>query len=264
MQIARDTFGALARLWEEVAAFPVKQQTEANLHLMRTLAEWLSADYAYWCGLTRVPDDQVEADDPLGGWRMRVTEPYKIPDVYSQKSEELLEDQHLAETVGMASIAIMQEAGTFRARLLRELVDLSEYEQSEHFERFQMPYGLSDRLYVVTPIGENAESCFCLELAGEGRRFTAEDAQLASDALRGLGWFQRRLLLAQGLTVGDEPLGPMERSILLLLLTDCSEKDIAQQIDRALSTTHNYVTGIYRRFGVNNRAGLLALWVNLY
>lgn len=262
MDISRDSFDRLSNLWEEQQAFPIEKQTEANLHLMGTLANWVEADYAYWCGLS-LGCEEIAEDDPLKGWRMRVSEPYIIPAVYSKNSEELLEDQHLAETIGMASIAIMHEAGTFRSRLLRELVDLSEYEQSEHFERFHMPYGLSDRLYVVTPIGEHAESCYCFELAGNGKRIPAEHAQSVSDALRGLGWFQRRLILRHGLTVGEEPLGPMEQSVLLGLLAGKSEKQIALSIDRAISTTHNYVTALYRRFKVSTRAQLMALWVQL-
>ncbi|MEO1497137.1 MAG: LuxR C-terminal-related transcriptional regulator [Planctomycetota bacterium] len=263
MEISSAAFDRLVELWDRLEAHPVHAETEANLYLMKTLAEWLSADYAYWCGLVRVADGDTAAGDPLGGWRMRVTEQHKMPEVYGQNSGELLENQHLAETVGAASIAIMAEAGEFRVRLLRDLVDLSEYEQSEHFERFQMPYGLTDRVYLVTPVNEDTESCYVFELAGGERRFTAEEVWLIGAALRGVRWFQRRLILSHGLTAGDQPLTPMERQIVQLLLTDKSEKDIAEAIERAPSTTHNYVTGIYRKFGVNNRAGLMSLWVEL-
>lgn len=155
----------------------------------------------------------------------------------------------------------MAEAGSFRVRLLRDLIDLSQYEQSEHFERFHMPYGLTDRVYVVTPINKYAESCYVFEYAGGERRFDQESTTIAGIALRGTRWFQRRLILSHGLIRGDEPVTPMERQIVQLLLTDKSEKDIARVVDRAASTTHNYVTGVYRKFGVNNRAGLMSLWV---
>ncbi len=251
----------LIMLWDDLEAFAPNETSAANIHLMKTLADWLEADYAYWCGLLRMADGEVAAADPIGGWRNRVHQPYKIPDVYQEKKEEILENQHLSETVGAASIAIMREAGNFRIRLLRELVDLSEYEQSEHFEKYQMPYGLTDRLYVVTPLNEDTESCFCFELAGGDKRFCSEEANLVGTALRSVRWFQRRLFLSHGLLVGDEILNEIERSIVCLLLTDKSEKEIAQEIDRATSTTHNYITGIYRKFGVNNRAGLMSIWL---
>lgn len=262
MEISSASSDRVVGLWEGLEAHSLESETEANLYLMRTLAEWLSADYAYWCGLVRLPEDAADANDSLGGWRMRVSEGWKVPNVYTQNSDELHEDQHVAETVGSASIAIMAESGSFRVRLLRDLVDLSQYEQSEHFERFHMPYGLTDRVYVVTPVTAETESCYVFELAGGDRRFTAERVALVGVGLRGAGWFQRRLVLSHGLTAGDQPLTPMERQVVQLLLTDKSEKDIAAAIDRAPSTTHNYVTGLYRRFGVNNRAGLMSLWID--
>ena len=249
----------LSALWSEVESHRPSEATEANLHLMKTLSELLSADYAYWCGLARSSDEEVAPDDPLGGWRVCATEPYVLPEVYSQNADELLENQHLAETVGMASIAIMSEAGRFRVRLLRELVDLSEYEQSGHFEKYQMPYGLTDRVYVVTPTSKRTESCYVFELAGQGRRFEAGGMETLGLGLRGLWWFQRRLTLSLGLHAQGEPLNPMERTIVQWLLTGRPEKEIAEQIDRAHSTTHNYITGIYRKLGVHNRAGLMAI-----
>lgn len=261
MEFSPVVFDKLVQLWDELEAFAANESSAANIHLMKTLADWLQADYAYWCGLLRVADGEVAAQDPLGGWRMRVHEPYRLPEVYQENREELLENQHLAETVGTASIAIMGEAGQFRIRLLRELVDLSEYEQTEHFQKFQMPYGLTDRVYVVTPVNDDTESCFCFELAGGDKRFDQKQANLAGTALRSVRWFQRRLFLSHGLLVGDEVLSDIERSIVLLLLTDKSEKEIAKDIDRATSTTHNYITGIYRKFGVNNRAGLMSIWL---
>lgn len=261
MEFSPVVFDKLVQLWDDLEAYAPNETSSANLHLMKTLANWLDSDYAYWCGLLRVTDGEIAAQDPLGGWRNRVQEPYKVPDVYLEKGDELLDNQHLAETVGAASIAVVREAGNFRIRLLRELVDLSEYEQSEHFEKYQMPYGLTDRLYVVTPVNEDTESCFCFELAGGDQRFSPEEANLVGTALRSVRWFQRRLFLSHGLLVGDEVLSEIERSIVLLLLTEKSEKEIAADIERAPSTTHNYVTGIYRKFGVNNRAGLMSIWL---
>lgn len=254
-------FAKLVPFWDELESFPIEEASDANLFLMEMLSQWLRADYAYWCGLVRVADGAMATKDPLGGWRMRVNEPYRLPEVYRENQAEITENQDLAETVGTASIAIMKEAGTFRTRCLRELVDLSEYEQTAHFQRFQMPYGLSDRIYVVTPLNDDSESCYCFELAGSDRSFTDEEAHLVGTALRSVRWFQRRLFLGHGLLVSDQTLSAIERSIVLLLLTDKSEKEIAVEIGKAKSTTHNYITGIYRKFGVNNRAGLMSIWL---
>ncbi|WP_240647985.1 LuxR family transcriptional regulator [Pararobbsia silviterrae] len=69
------------------------------------------------------------------------------------------------------------------------------------------------------------------------------------------------------LTVGElvvsnaliEGLAPYERRVLQLLLTEASEKEIAEQLGLAKSTTHFYVTGIFRKLKVRSRAGLMSL-----
>ena len=132
---------------------------------MKTLAEWLEADYAYWVGGVRVADGEVAQKDLMNGWRARAVVSHRFPPDLSDNFEYLMANQELAEAVGTATTAITREAGAFRVRTLRELVDLSRFEQTEYFQRYQMPYGLSDRLYVVTPINPDAESYYCFELA---------------------------------------------------------------------------------------------------
>lgn len=59
----------------------------------------------------------------------------------------------------------------------------------------------------------------------------------------------------------SSPLTPVERQVLQSLLTGLSEKAIASAQSQSYHTTHEYVTSIYRKFGVNNRAALMALWL---
>ncbi|MDF3881026.1 LuxR C-terminal-related transcriptional regulator [Cupriavidus basilensis] len=42
-------------------------------------------------------------------------------------------------------------------------------------------------------------------------------------------------------------------------MTDASEKQIARHLGLTVSTTHSYVTSIFRKFGVRGRAGLMSL-----
>lgn len=56
-------------------------------------------------------------------------------------------------------------------------------------------------------------------------------------------------------------LAPHESRVLQLLLTEAAEKQIAEQLGLATSTTHSYITGVYRKFGVRGRAGLMSLWL---
>jgi PAS domain S-box-containing protein len=72
---------------------------------------------------------------------------------------------------------------------------------------------------------------------------------------------KRASIVDRGLALASAPLAPHERKVLELLLTDASEKQIAQRLGLAVSTTHSYVTGIFRKFGVRGRAGLMSLWL---
>jgi len=56
-------------------------------------------------------------------------------------------------------------------------------------------------------------------------------------------------------------LAPHERKVLELLLTEATEKQIAERLSLAVSTTHSYITGIFRKYGVRSRAGLMSLWL---
>lgn len=54
-----------------------------------------------------------------------------------------------------------------------------------------------------------------------------------------------------------------QRKVLLMLLKGLSEKQIAASLHQSVNTTHQYVTALYRRYRVHNRASLMALWLNL-
>jgi DNA-binding CsgD family transcriptional regulator len=261
MNFSADIAEKIYQLWDEIESYPPNEASAANVKLMETLADWLRADYVYWIAGIRMMSGKPAASDPMDGWRTCVVEPLRLPPTYETDLKYLMKNQHVADTVAQATAAIVHEAGAFRVRRLRELVDVKQLDACENFQQYDMPYGLSDRLYVVTPLNDDGESYFCFERAGSDSRFTDEDAALAGAALRGVRWFQRRLFLSHGLLVGNELLTPMERSVALLLLTKKSEQEIADEIGRAHATIHNHITGVYRKFGVSKRAEFMALWL---
>ncbi len=52
-----------------------------------------------------------------------------------------------------------------------------------------------------------------------------------------------------------------EREVLGGLLGGLSEKQIAAARHQSPHTTHEYVTNIYRKFGISNRAALMSIWL---
>ena len=111
------------------------------------------------------------------------------------------------------------------------------------------------------PVNEDAESWFGIHRALDCPPFTEAERDVIAYALRGIKWFHRQLMLSHGLLLAATPLTPNERRVLHLLLTGRSEKLIAAELDRSYHTVHECVTAIFRKFGVNNRAALMALWL---
>ena len=64
--------------------------------------------------------------------------------------------------------------------------------------------------------------------------------------------------LVSGTEPGPEKLSPRLRETLACLLDGDSEKQVAARLSLSHATTHQYVTALYRRFGVHSRAQLLA------
>lgn len=56
-------------------------------------------------------------------------------------------------------------------------------------------------------------------------------------------------------------LSPRQKQTLELLLRGDSEKQIAYKLGISRHTVHVYVKDLYKRFDVNSRGELLALWV---
>lgn len=91
-------------------------------------------------------------------------------------------------------------------------------------------------------------------------RWLAE-LRLGIGVARDLSELRQAQWLNRGLLHATAPLAAYELKVLQLLLTAATEKQIAARLGLAASTTHSYVTGIFRKFGVRSRAGLMSLWL---
>ena len=121
------------------------------------------------------------------------------------------------------------------------------------YHSYYQSCGHRDAVYVAFPVNEDAESYFGLFRATGQPPFTAEERDTLAYALRGIKWFHRQLLLSHGLLVASTPLTPVERRVLQSLMTGLAEKEIAAAQGQSYHTTHEYVSAIFRKFGVNNR-----------
>lgn len=247
-------------LWDELADMPLADARAAIEHLFQRIAGWIGADDAFWIGITRVKDVMEEGDDVLYGWRLRSAERWIMRPEYDAKFiRKVL--AHMESDPGMSTRKVISEAGRFRSYRLHDgFIDFEAFRKTPQYQMYFKQGGITDRIWCVFPVNGDAECLFCFDRIRRRSLFTTEHEQLVCEALRGIKWFHRQLLLNHGLLVGNAPLSPAHRRLLPQLLSDKPEKEIAEILGLSRATTHKYVTDIYRSFGVTNRPGLITLW----
>jgi DNA-binding CsgD family transcriptional regulator len=257
MEMEEDSNNFIHTLWDELADFEAARSDEALTHLMGALCTLVEAWNIYWVGAVRM--DATFPSDPVKGWRPRVVRflhPSLPLDNNAQEQTEKLEQG----VVDVTTIRNAEGAGTFRANRLRDLVG-PEWFESPYYRTHYQGFGIADAVWVAFPVNKDAESYFGILRAPDRPLFTEAERDIAAYALRGIKWFHRQLMLSYGMPVADAPLTSGERQVLHLLLTGLPEKLIAQELERSYHTIHEYVISIFRKFGVNNRAALMALWL---
>lgn len=92
-------------------------------------------------------------------------------------------------------------------------------------------------LFVVMPVNEDVESYFMFDRLRGQPDFTPQDLEIASYALRSLGWLNRQIHLSYGQLMADAPLTPTERGVLKHMLAGSAEKNIAEAMGQNPHTT---------------------------
>jgi len=243
------------RLWDELAAFEASKNDDALLYLLRAVAEMIDAQNAYWMGTMRMFEVRT---DPLRGWRPRALRYLRPLPNDTRFTAQRLRSINQGQ-VDESTVAQTRLTGTFRAHRLRDIVSPAWFESD--FHQSYLARGIHDSLTVGVPINNMTEGYYGFLRMREGDSFTEAQRQTAYYALRGLTWFHRQVLLSHGLPTAKVPLTPTERKILALLLSDRSEKTIANDLGITPSTAHTYCRDVIRKLGVKGRNGLIALWL---
>jgi DNA-binding CsgD family transcriptional regulator len=249
------------QLWDELAAFPSAEIERAWRHLAQTLADWVGANSAFWVANVRLAHGRRARGDKLFGWRVKVVDFLHPP----TKKERLAARKQLTNKLadpGLCTIAAIRGSGTFRVHRLHDgFVDLDALRKTEYYRINYTDLGIGDQMWVGSPISPETEGYFVFS-RGDGKQFSDADAALAGVTLRGLTWFHRQMFYSHGLLIAQEPLTPTQRVVLHRLLSDKSEKQIADGMGQSFHTTHRHVVEIFRKFNVKSRAGLMAVWLS--
>lgn len=240
------------RLWDELSGFGATRMEEALLYVLRELAELVGAQQAFWLGYERTSDRH----DALNGWRssrFRYLHPRPAQDKRYATQMKLLNGSQLPAT----ATGISQ----FRIDIQNESRS-SEWYQSEWYRTSIAPFRIHDVIYMAMPVGTCAESWFGFQRIGDDKAsYTPYDRAVMEYAGRALNWFHRLVCLHHGIGFADSPLTPAEQRLVGFLLAGGTESDIAHALKLSPTTVHTYATRIYRKFNVQGRTGLMALWL---
>jgi DNA-binding CsgD family transcriptional regulator len=248
---------AIHRLWDQVADFPMAQTDEALVCLMEGVCKLIDAGEANWFGALRmIPASQ---DEVLLGWRPRAIRYLYPSPAHEAAYRAALSLMNRSEMNSSYHLAV-RNVGNFRSYRIRKELPADWFEGT-YYRDFLASRGYHDSCYVVFPLNEDCESYFAFHRTGSRKNFTAREEAIAAYAVRGIKWFHRQLILSHGLMFAEGPLSPMQRRIVQLLLTDRSEKQIAIKLGKSPHTTHKHITEIFRKYGVNSRAALMAMWL---
>lgn len=245
-------------LWNTVAECGASRTDEALKLLLEGLASLIDAQHAYWMGILRVSD--VAEQDPAQGWRPRA-----ITYLTSSKKRLSARKEHIRRinngVIDPTIIANLQEAGKFRVTISHELTR-QDWFDSEFYHSLFAPFNIIDTIYVAMPLGNNIESWLAFERIGMNKPlFTDTERELLDFSTRPMKWFHHQLILHHGVLLANEPLKHSERRVLKSLLTQKTEREIANEHGLTQATVHTYCTRIYRKFNVRGRTGLTALWL---
>lgn len=153
--------------------------------------------------------------------------------------------------------ALRQVPGRLVTRARRQLVSDAEWYRSAAWE-YRRPIGIGDELTSVYQVSsEGAISVIALFRAPRERGFSPREQRLLTFLHEELGRLIGRALVSVTEPNPDK-LSPRLRQTLACLLEGDSEKQVAARLSLSRATTHQYVTALYRHFGVQSRAQLLA------
>lgn len=254
---ADNTEQRIESIWDKLAEFDASRHDDALDYLLRALCDLVDARNASWIGTVRLP--ATAPGDPIRGWRPRLVRflhPAEALNAAVKEATARLEDAAIDVTI----VNNVAGAGRLRANRLVDLAPPGWFE-SDYYRRCFLALGRADAIWAGCPVNADAEVYFGLFRQVDQPRFSRADCDTVLGALRGLKWFHRQYLLSHGLLVAHAPLTPAEREVLQGLLAGQTEKEIARLQNRGTHTVHEYVKTLYRKFGVKNRASLMALWL---
>jgi DNA-binding CsgD family transcriptional regulator len=152
-------------------------------------------------------------------------------------------------------------SGRLRTRTRRQLVDDPSWYGSDCFDRYHRPAGVDHCTISLCDLpAAGTTSLISLHRVPGERDFSGRERRLLHLFHGELGRLVGTALVAAG--AGDRAgLSRRLRQTLDCLLEGDCEKQVAARLELSVTTVHQYVTALYRHFGVASRAELMARFI---
>lgn len=249
----------IAAIWAELATAPVNAPDEALHHLFDLICELTRADDAICVVALRSLPRADWDTDPLHGWRWMHTFRYDdrhdvtFANFWSQDPKNTIHSRVLQKAV--------EGFGSHRALLKHDVIGDASWSESRVGPLFAH-YGIKDRITAAYSLSSDIEVFFTVDRKKSARPFGEKERDILLATLPGVGPICLRLAMSFGFVGSKMKLTPRERETLIHLLDKKSEKEIADEMGLTVRSAHQYVVSIYRKFEVNSRAELMALWMS--
>lgn len=178
---------------------------------------------------------------------------------FDSRSRDALMAYHRELTPGADPIflGLRDLPGVLVTRTRREVVADGVWYRSACFD-YHRSAGVDHQATSVYQFSVNGDISVIAVHRGLGERdFSSRERRLLDFVHSEIGPLIGRSLISSAETLPDA-LSPRLRQTLALLLEGESEKQIAARLKLSPATIHQYVTALYRRFGVTSRAELMA------
>jgi DNA-binding CsgD family transcriptional regulator len=223
--------------------------TQWRQHMAAGLCRLTGAQLAFGGEARIIEPDGLMAAIHFGdhGWPNAATHSYYLA---------WLKDPHVLDNPPLRRFCLLP--GDRLTRTRQQVVDDRTYYASAFFNEMMRPYDMGHALLSRhTPPGRNWRHILVFNRLLGDRPFGRRESRLVH-------LFQLEIvpLLGSALATAEQPgvagLGPRLRQTLESLLDGDSEKQTARRLGLSTNTVHEYVTSLYRHFGVSSRAELLA------
>jgi DNA-binding CsgD family transcriptional regulator len=144
-----------------------------------------------------------------------------------------------------------------------QMIDVDRWRRSESYQRFHRAMDMEPGILSMCPLrvrGVRSHHTLSARRPVGDCSFSLRDVRLLDCLHHELAPQIGRRLAAAGEPSASE-LSPRLRQALDGLLAGSSEKQIAERLGISPATLHEYVTKLYRRFGVSGRHELMARWI---